>query len=136
MCPSDTLSHRVDVPGLGKRVFRSYSLTDNVAGKSLAAVPAPASTVLLLETFSISQKPGDIWGWAFWATLAILGKASLIPEDSVVSEQPQFRHNETSNYLFLDLHVKSLKGPNPKFPGYRTDRNSIAVCGNTDPLPQ
>jgi len=41
MCPTDTLSHRVDVPGVGKQIFRSYSLTDNVAGKPLAAVPAP-----------------------------------------------------------------------------------------------
>jgi prepilin-type processing-associated H-X9-DG protein len=39
------------------------------------------------------------------------------------------------NYLFLDTHVKSLKGPNPKFSGYKLDSDGIALCGTKDPLP-
>ena len=57
-------------------------------------------------------------------------------EYPVIAEYPAFRHHEMGNYLFLDMHVKALKGPNPKFPGYKLDSNGIGLCGTMDPLPQ
>jgi prepilin-type N-terminal cleavage/methylation domain-containing protein/prepilin-type processing-associated H-X9-DG protein len=136
MCPSDTYSTRVDVPRVGKQMFRSYALTDHVAGKALAAVTAPASTALMCECVSTAQGGKDNSGWLIWATVIKLGKKSMIAEPPVIFEYPPFRHNETGNYLYLDLHAKALKGPNPRFPGYKTDSDSVALCGRNDPLPQ
>ena len=50
MCPSDSVSMREDVPGVGKQMYRSYALTDK-----LADAPNSSSSVLLVEEFSITQ---------------------------------------------------------------------------------
>ena len=65
-----------------------------------------------------------------------LGKRSLIPDEGVIYEQPDFRHNEMGNYLYVDTHVKAKKGPNPTFPGYATNTYGVALCGSESPLPQ
>ncbi|HLK56333.1 MAG TPA: prepilin-type N-terminal cleavage/methylation domain-containing protein [Chthonomonadaceae bacterium] len=135
MCPSDTISAQVDVPGLGKQIYRSYSLTDNLAGKALAQAPVSSSTVLLLETFSLSQEGGPDF-WIIYATAYQLGKTSLTVEPPATVEYPDFRHSEMGNYLFLDTHVKAPKGPNPSFPGYKRNSQGVALCGTMDPLPQ
>ncbi len=70
------------------------------------------------------------------ALVGQLGKRSFTPDLGVVWEQPDFRHNDAGNYLFVDGHVKALHGPNPRFPGYKINADGVAVCGQTDPLPQ
>jgi prepilin-type processing-associated H-X9-DG protein len=112
----------------------SDALTDNLAGKPLAQASDTSATVLLLETFSLSKDAGPAFWWIY-ATVYKLGKTSLTVEFPVVAEYPSFWHNEMGNYLFLDTHVKALKGPNPKFPGYKLDRDGVALCGTSDPLP-
>ena len=129
-CPSDTLSKPLKIPATGITLFSSYATTFQVQGKSLAAIPASALTVLLLE----NKQNGNI-GDIDWLVQQ-LGKQRLQPDDGVVYEQPDFRHNEMANYLFVDGHVKSLHGPNPKFPGYKTNSYGVALCGAGDPLPQ
>ncbi len=135
MCPSDTFSTREDVPGVGSQMFRSYAFTLNLENRSLAEVPASASSVLLVESTSLDQ-PHRPWNWILGATAYKLGKESLTVEFPVVSEYPEFRHNDRGNYLYLDAHVKSLVGPNPGFAGYNVDNDNIALCGPKDPLPQ
>ncbi len=54
----------------------------------------------------------------------------------MVYQPPDFNHFETGNYLFEDGHVVAKRGPNPAFPGYRTNSDGVAVCGRTDPVPQ
>jgi len=134
MCPDDIDSVPVDVPGLGKQMYRSYSMTDNLSGKPLAQASDTSSSVLLFETFSMGKDAGS-WFWGIYSTGYKLGKISFTVERPVVAEYPEFPHNEMGNYLFLDTHVRSLKGPNPKFPGYNRDNNDIALCGTNDPLP-
>ncbi|MBC7529873.1 MAG: DUF1559 domain-containing protein [Chthonomonadaceae bacterium] len=133
MCPSDHEAPRRDIPGLGKQVFRSYAITGNTEGRSLASIPAHVSTVLVLETLTFFREKGQ---WEMDAVLGVLNKEKLLPEPPVVSEKPVFRHNETGNYLFLDTHVKALPGPKPVFPGYKVNEDGIALCGKGDPLPQ
>ena len=133
MCPSDHEAPRRDIPGLGKQIFRSYAITGNTESRSLASIPAHASTVLMLETLTFFQEKEQ---WEMDAMLGVLNKGSLIPAPLVVAEKPVFRHNETGNYLFLDTHAKALPGPKPAFPGYKVNEDGIALCGKGDPLPQ
>ncbi len=133
MCPSDTDSVPQNIPGLGSRVFRSYAITANVQSRTLADIPAPASAVLLLEAQMFFSKQSE---WGMDAVISVLNKQTLKPEYPTVSEKPSFRHNDTGNYLFEDSHVKSLPGPKPAFPGYRTNSDGVAVCDTNDPLPR
>jgi prepilin-type N-terminal cleavage/methylation domain-containing protein/prepilin-type processing-associated H-X9-DG protein len=137
-CPNDTLSVPLKKPGTNTPLLNpdtntpllsSYSTPGNVRGKSLAEIPASALSVLQAENRQISSDSGGTW------ILLQLGKRSFTPEDSVIFEQPEFRHNETGNYLFVDGHVKTLPGPNPTFPGYRIGSKGTALCADSDPLP-
>ena len=134
MCPDDITSVPVDIPGVGKHMYRSYSMTGNLSGKPLAQASDTSSSVLLFETFSLGKDAGS-WFWGIYSTGYQLGKTSLTVEPPVVAEYPEFPHNGRGNYLFLDTHVKGIKGPNPKFPGYKLDDDDIALCGPKDPLP-
>jgi len=133
MCPSDSSSPRINVPGIGNQLSRSYAITANTTGRSLSEVPASASTVLLLETMMFFNLPNQ---WNLDSEIGILNKETLTPVPPVVSEKPDFRHNESGNYVYLDNHLKSLHGPKPSFPGYKTDMDGKALCGDGDPLPK
>lgn len=132
MCPSDVYSMRQNVPGVGKKIYRSYGIAANVEGESLLSMMVPVNTVLLMETFTFSrQKPAD---WLTGSVYSTLGKKSLRPAFGN-PEMPEFRHNDLSNYLFADLHVKALRGPKPSFPGYKLNADGVAICGFNDPIP-
>ena len=133
-CPSDSTSRPIvvpdpNVPRASITLLNSYSVPYNVDGKSLAEVPASALTVQLVENWQNYQ---DDLNWL----VGQLGKKSFTPDESVPYEQPDFRHNEMGNYLFVDTHVKALHGPNPPFAGYKANAANVAVCGRGDPLPQ
>ncbi len=128
-CPSDILSAPLNVPGTNTTLFSSYATAWNVQGQTLAAIPSSSMTVLLVENW---QNADTDLNWL----VQQLGKKSFTMEWPAVFEQPEFRHNETGNYLFVDDHVKTLPGPNPKFPGYLTGPNGAARCAGGDPLPQ
>ena len=129
-CKSDTASLPFTVAGTKGPVFNSYAHPWNLNHRLLAEIPSPSTTVLLLENITITTNP------AYEAMVVQLGKKSFTPDFGVVWEEPDFRHNETGNYVFADTHVKALKGPNPKFPGYKTTREGVAVCAEGDPVPQ
>lgn len=129
-CPSETLSHPLYLPEYGITLMASYAVPFNVQGESLSAIHAPTGTVLLVENQQ-NGNPGD----PDWL-VGQLGKRSFTPDPNVVYEQPDFRHGETGNYLFADAHVQTRRGPNPSFPGYKTNPAGVAVCTETDPLPQ
>ncbi len=124
-CPDDTASVPYTDPQTGVTVLHSYAVPGNVAGRPLAQVPAPALTVLLVESRT--------WGRndSLDAVTPSLGVPAF--DNAWILE---FRHNGRANYLFLDGHVKTLPGPNPTFPGYKTDADGIALCDGTQPLPQ
>jgi len=129
-CPDDTASVPYKDPQTGVVVLHSYATARNVAGRPLAEIPAPAITVLLVESHTFGRNDN------LDAVIPKLGKKSFTPDDGVVFEMPDFRHNGRANYLFLDGHVKTLPGPNPRFPGYKTDADGVALCSVFDPLPQ
>jgi len=130
-CPDDLTSTPLKIPNTNIVLFSSYATAWNVQGKSLAEIPASALTVLLVE-----NRQNGALGDPDWLVQQ-LGKKSFVPEDlGVIYEQPDFRHNEMGNYLFVDTHVKALRGPNPKFPGYQTNQDGVAQCGHQSPLPQ
>ena len=129
-CPSDRLSTPLPVPDTDVVLFSSYAVPWNIQGKSLERVPATANTVLLVENWQGETLSGETW------LVQQLGKRSFNPEDGVFYEQPDFRHTEMGNYLFMDTHLKSLRGPNPIFEGYKLNATGSSACGSEDPLPQ
>jgi len=127
-CPSDILSKPVILPKV--TLFNSYATAWNVQGKALSQIPASALTVLEGENIQTSGPIDFNW------LIQELGKTSFTPPEGIIFVQPDFRHNQMGNYLFVDGHVKSLHGPNPGFPGYKTSPDGVALCGENDPLPQ
>ena len=125
-CPDDTKSVPYTDPQTGTVVLHSYAVPQNVGGQPLTRIPAAARTVLLVETYT--------WGTSesLDSIAGVLGRTAFDDRQWL----PVFRHNGSANYLFLDGHVKTLPGPNPTFPGYKTDADGIAHCGANDPLPQ
>lgn len=136
-CPNDTLSLRLDIPGLGKKLLRSYGMTGNTSGIALSEVPVSAATVLLVERSSVgtsSVPRSSVWSFESW--IGRLGKLYFEPIGRSGYEPPDFRHSQTGNYLFVDGHVKAFIGPNPPFPGYARNSDGVALCGFGDPLPR
>lgn len=134
-CPSDMLSRQLDIPGIGKKLLRSYGMAANTSGLALAQFPAGARTVLLAErsTVGTSEAPRSTL-WSYEAVVWRLGKLTFQPLGNE-NVPPEFPHAQAGNYLFVDGHVKSLAGPNPTFSGYKTDPDGIALCGFGAPLP-
>ena len=128
-CPDDTASVPYIDPQTGVTVLHSYATAGNVAGRPLAQIPAPALTVLLVESHTIG---GSLAVSHLDAVTPALGRKDLDDNQWI----PDFRHNGRANYLFLDGHVKTLQGPNPRFPGYETNADGIALCDATRRLPQ
>jgi prepilin-type N-terminal cleavage/methylation domain-containing protein/prepilin-type processing-associated H-X9-DG protein len=136
-CGSDVTATSHNIPDIGgKNLFRSYAMPENVIGRHLAEIPAPSGSVLLLEVSKTGVVIQPDLAWYQGSAMSHLGKKSFEKEPLVVYEPPNFYHNEMGNYLFADTHVKALKGPNPKFPGYHTDSDGVALCRLNDPLPK
>jgi len=125
-CPDDTASVPYTDPQTGVKVLHSYTVPGNVAGRPLAEVPAPALTVLLAESHTLGRSD------SLDAVTPALGRTAFDDNSWI----PDFRHNGMADYLFLDGHIKTMQGPNPTFPGYKTNADGIAVCGANSPLPQ
>lgn len=125
-CPDDTASIPYTDPATGMTVLHSYAVPGNIAGRSLAQIPASALTVLLAESHTLGRND------SLDAVTPVLGRTAFDDNQWI----PDFRHNGQANYLFLDGHVKTLPGPNPAFPGYKTDADGIALCDVIQPLPQ
>ena len=113
VCPSDsagTPSPTVH-PIYGANAKRSYSaihqvfgnLAANQAPLSLAAVPASSMTIMLAER-------DQFFPTSSWTAYAYF--------NAIAPSQLPFRHLETGTFLYADGHVKSIKGPVPRFPGY------------------
>jgi len=128
-CKDDTASVPYKDPQTGVVVLHSYATAGNVAGRPLAQIPAPAITVLLVESHTLG---GDLEVSHLDAITPVLGRKNF-GDDSWI---PDFRHNGMGNYLFMDGHVKTLQGPNPRFPGYETNADGVALCDRTRRLPQ
>ena len=124
-CPDDMASIPYADPNTGATVLHSYATAGNVAGRPLAEIPAPAITVLLAESHTLGGND------SLDAVTPALGRTAFGDNHWI----PDFRHNSMANYLFLDGHVKTLQGPNPRFPGYKTDADGVALCDSTKPLP-
>lgn len=135
VCPSDTNPSRIDLPGIGNDMYRSYAIAANILsvpnvgnfGKTEADIPKPAETVLLGEATGVYKGiPGARWD-------------SGESVDSL-GLQIVWRHNSTANFLFVDGHVKSRtggpKGPFPNFDGYNYLPLEGAKCYASDPVPQ
>ncbi|RYZ89134.1 MAG: DUF1559 domain-containing protein [Proteobacteria bacterium] len=114
-CPSDTLSKEVDVtslnfPGYSGKLRRSYAIADyvygptdplasGVEGVALAAIPAVSKTFMLLE------KDMGYTDWlAGYSYTAIYG-------NDISMVNGEWRHLDTTNFLFVDGHVKAQKRP-------------------------
>ena len=125
-CPDDTKSVPYTDPKTGTTVLHSYAVPQNVSGRPLAQIPAAARTVLLVEDYT--------WGTpdSLDSIAPALGRIAF--DDN--QWHHVFRHNGAANYLNLDGHVQTQPGPNPVFPGYKTNADGIAVCGALDPLSQ
>jgi prepilin-type N-terminal cleavage/methylation domain-containing protein/prepilin-type processing-associated H-X9-DG protein len=136
-CPSDTLSRHLDIPLLGRKLVRSYGMVANMSGVGSGQMSVPADTVLLLERSTVgTQEAPRSTAWAYEAIATKLGKLTMEPVGLSSYVPPDFRHGGSGNYLFADGHAKALAGPNPRFAGYSTDSDGIAVCNFTDPLPR
>jgi len=110
-------------------------MAEHIVGRHLAQIPNPAGSVVLLESSNPWPGAGPDVLWCIGSTAGRLGKKSFEMEPLVIYEAPNFYHNEAANYPFADTHAKALKGPNPRFPGYRVDSDGIAVSRIEDPLP-
>ncbi len=135
-CPSDTNSLLVAVPAYNNvQLRRSYTMPRHISetATSLAAVPAPASTVLLAER--MSQTWNGSASWTNMATCENLGSQLGVNGNAT----DPWRHLGTNNFLFVDGHVKARAGGSgtyPSFAGYSTGSDGSAVCAWNDPLPQ
>jgi len=132
VCPSDSVSQRVNHPVHGANATRSYTPTTQVFGNyvsanqpplRLAAIPASSLTVALAE-----RDQPNLSAWGFYSRMDNLGS------------ELAFRHLETSNFLFCDGHVKALHGITgkqyPVFPGYSTMADGSANVSYGAQLPQ
>ena len=131
VCPSDSAgtSPPAGHPIYGANAKRSYSAIHQVFGNlganqqplSLAAVPASSMTIMLAERDQFF--PSSNWtAYSYF--------------NAIAPSQLPFRHLETGTFLYADGHVKSIKGPVPRFPGYTLNTDGSVKVAYGDPLPQ
>ncbi len=138
-CPSDILSQRVTYmggyAGYSANQFRSYAMPRNIGNqgggseRSLSDIRSPALTVFLAERDMTNAAE-----WWYYSTIENLGSQVCANNDSA---RP-WRHLDTSNFLFVDGHVKALPGGGGKFPrfegyGYGPNDGSYTDAGNGIP---
>ena len=117
-CPSDTGSALMDMsswPGYSADVTRSYGMTPNTGGVALSVMKIPTSTVTIAERdsqfFNFGSPPNN---WYYFSDVDWVGKGSCFKDDPT----KPYRHLGTSNYLFADGHVKSIRGGEGSFPAF------------------
>ncbi len=142
-CPSDSGSTKPILPGHGL-VIRSYTYPGNIGGgwcpwtppRSLASMPQPSQTVVLIERDNCGQPPGKgEWEWC-----------SVNDNESEMA----WRHGLQSNVLYADGHAKTTPWVNDgskkgsggdrsalyPFPGYYFDpKGSGSLWGAANPVP-
>ena len=147
-CPSDANSARVTYmsafPGYGATQYRSYSMPRNLGNKgggeerNLSEIRQPSLTVMLAERDNINAG-GVLNNWPDYAVIENLGQ-SVSAFDNVANP---WRHLSSSNFLYVDGHVKSVRvpeatGPNrylrfEGYPNYDTNQGTKVDAG--DPIP-
>jgi prepilin-type N-terminal cleavage/methylation domain-containing protein/prepilin-type processing-associated H-X9-DG protein len=108
VCPSDTVSPTIDMTNKGYAGYtgtlrRSYGMAEYLGepgGVSLAAIPVVSKTFMAAE-FNSNMYPSTDWNmnYAVW-------KGTMIAKSG-----NEWRHLDTSNFLFADGHVKAQKRP-------------------------
>jgi prepilin-type N-terminal cleavage/methylation domain-containing protein/prepilin-type processing-associated H-X9-DG protein len=135
-CPSDSYSPEVTVSAYNNaKLKRSYTMPRNISeyGIADATVPAPAKTVLLAERKGCYNN-GD----AHWIACSTAENIGEQLRRNGTSDQ-EYRHLNTSNFLFFDGHVKVRAGGAgnyPRFEGYNYDSSNGTTTWVTDPIPQ
>ena len=110
-CPSDSVSPTIDMTGQGYDGYsgslrRSYAMAEYIGepdGVSLAAIPVVSKTFLTVEknmgrygTTSADQWNNDYATWF---------------GNNIAKNGSEWRHLDTTNFLFADGHVKAQKRP-------------------------
>lgn len=159
-CPSDLTQGFNKFPKGGVPAVRSFSMPGNIGGNwcpdqnqnpkgapapSLAAIPLPSQTLHLTErdncganSANWGDDPHNTWGWC-----------SVNDAESEMA----YRHTMQSNYLYVDVHVKSAvyepgknvgtsagdhgghKAGLHKFPGYDWSKTDGSLWGAWNVLP-
>ena len=138
-CPSDTNSQRVSYmsayPGYSASQYRSYAMPRNIgnqgggAERSLADIRSPALTVFLAE-----RDMNNANQWWYYSTIENLGEQVCANNDRT----QKWRHLDTSNFLFVDGHVKALPGGKGNFQrlqGYDFDNSNGPKTDAGDGIP-
>ena len=115
-CPSDAVSKTVDMtgagyPGYSGELKRSYAMAEYVAepgGLSLSAIPVVSKTFLTVEKNNpvlYGTGPAQNWNYEYctWYGYDIA---------KVSTGSPEWRHLDSTNFLFCDGHVKAQTRPN------------------------
>lgn len=122
VCPSDSNSIVMDmssVPGYSASSRRSYTMPSQFnlggnVGPNLSQLKNPAGTVALYERDKYAVGADQWW---YFSVSQNLGSQVCAQSDAT----KPWRHLGTSNFLFADGHVKSIRGGEgqfPQFPGY------------------
>ena len=122
-CPSDTRSQiYANLPGYGANVRRSYAMARYLkveggrAGKNLAEIAAPAVTVFAGERRGCGNgQPGQ---WYLCGIFDAVDKAAAVGYAELWQGPPgtEMIHIGTSNILYVDGHVKAIKGSKGNIP--------------------
>jgi prepilin-type N-terminal cleavage/methylation domain-containing protein/prepilin-type processing-associated H-X9-DG protein len=139
-CPSDGVSPKRTIAGIGTGLVRSYTcavnicagfLQQKVATKHDAAIPRPSGTVLMAERISCSGVTPIEWYYCNGT-------------DDLGVSVPWW-HGRSANFLYCDGHVRSRSGSPgtastpglyPQFDGYNWSPKIGAMCGIKDPIPE
>jgi prepilin-type N-terminal cleavage/methylation domain-containing protein/prepilin-type processing-associated H-X9-DG protein len=121
-CPSDSTSLKVTVNGFGQ-ITRSYSFAQylyesslsTAAGRSIAAVPNSALTVMCIERIQVAPLDGGANYRSFAASnfsdCAATDLGANMNDTALASPSSPAvgRHLATNNILYVDGHVKALQ---------------------------
>ncbi len=134
-CPSDSTSVQVDMtgagyPGYSGTMRRSYAIAGYLSerysgstpvngGVSLSAIPVVSKTFMLLESnmYDAGGTAANKWNNSY----------SIWRADMIAKNGNEWRHLDTTNFLFVDGHVKAQKRPGtPAVLAYHDGSNDTA----------
>ncbi|RYD97055.1 MAG: hypothetical protein EOP50_06070 [Sphingobacteriales bacterium] len=132
-CPSDSASPTIDMtnlgyPGYSGLLRRSYAMAEYLGepdGRSIASIPVVAKTYLTVESnMGRYGAPADQWNYSYAAWNGTM----------IALNGNEWRHLDTTNFLYVDGHVKSQKRPGgtgPQGLAYHTDAYQKDANGNS-----
>jgi prepilin-type N-terminal cleavage/methylation domain-containing protein/prepilin-type processing-associated H-X9-DG protein len=134
-CASDIVSKEVAVGAYSNAtVRRSYTMPRNISepGRHDAAIPVPTSTVLLAERSGCYND-----GNGHWVACSVSENlGSQLRRNGAADSS--WRHQDMSNFLYCDGHVKATKGNSGTYPqlkGYSYNAANGTLTWTTDPIP-